>query len=424
MSIMNLETLSYKVQSIKGNKLAKNYILNTTDGAFFALAMGMVPLGTVLQYFISGFVSQKSLIGLLSFINILLMFSPQILVSKKLEQLRRFKPFLLLTGISVRVLWLLMGLNVLLFADKNPILFTVLFYVLYSLIGLASSFTNITWLNFIVKIIPGNYRGRFLGIRSTVAGIFESTGSILMGFIVKSLPYPMNYGILFLAVFALTLVSLGFVALSEEQESVREERERSGESYIRKMLRTLKTDRNFTYYLITVALIGGLGKMAFAFQIIFAKEKLGILEQQVSYATFILLVSQTIGYLIWGILGDRYGFKLTLEISAVIFVPSILLTYLMSSLPVFYAGMALFGLAQSARNVNENNLAINLCRSEEKQPLYIGLRNLLMGPVFAFNPLIAGAICDLFGYAVLFIFSTIFMLAGFWMMVKYVKEYR
>lgn len=404
--------------------LTRNYILNTADGALFALAMGMVPLNTVIIYFISGFVAQKWLIGLLTFLNVLLSLSPQILVSKKLEKLRYYKPFTVVTGLMIRGLWLLMGLDVILFADKSPILFTVLFYILYSLIGLASAFAGIGWLNFIVKIIPREYRGRFLGIRSTIAGIFESTGSLVMGVIVKSFPYPFNYAVLFLIVCAVTTVSITILAFSKEHESVKEMGKTENSSYVSRMYNVLVRDVNFTNYLVSVVLVGGFGKMAFAFHVIFAKERLGIGISQVSYATFILLICQSIGYLLWGLLGDKYGFKCTLELSTLIFLPAIFLTYLMSSLLIFYLSMGLFGVAQSARNVNENNLAINLCRNEEEQPLYIGLRNLLVGPFFAFGPVIAGGLYDAFGYQALFIISALFMAAGLYVLRMKVREYR
>lgn len=402
--------------------LKRNYILNTADGAVFTLAMGMVPLNTVLIYFISDFVSQKWLIGMLSCLNILLMFSPQVLVSKKLEQLRYYKPFLIFTSVLLRVLWLLMGLDVILFARSNPVLFTVLFYIFYSLNGLFSAFSGITWLNFIVKIIPGEFRGKFFGIRATICGIFESTGSLLMGVLVKKFPYPANYAILFITVGVLTFISLAFLSGVKEFESRKDITESKDGSLISRMSYVLKNDNNFTLYLVSVALIGGLGKMIFAFQIVFAKDKLGITGTEVSYATFILLACQTLGYLIWGILGDKYGFKLTLVISAIIFIPSIILTFLMSDLLIFYLSIGLFGVAQSARNVNENNLAINLCRNEDNQPLYIGLRNLLMGPFFAFSPVLAGVIYDFLGPVTLFVLSTVFMLGGLYVLLGHVKE--
>lgn len=421
---MSVNLLDREVSNDNGKYryLKRNYILNTADGAVFTLAMGMVPLNTVLIYFISDFVSQKWLIGMLSCLNILLMFSPQVLVSKKLEQLRYYKPFLIFTSVLLRVLWLLMGLDVILFAKSNPVLFTVLFYIFYSLNGLFSAFSGITWLNFIVKIIPGEFRGKFFGIRATICGIFESTGSLLMGVLVKKFPYPANYAILFITVGVLTFISLAFLSCVKEFESRRDITESKNGSLISRMSYVLKNDNNFTMYLVSVALIGGLGKMIFAFQIVFAKDKLGITGMEVSYATFILLACQTLGYLIWGILGDKYGFKLTLVISAIIFIPSIILTFLMSDLLIFYLSIGLFGVAQSARNVNENNLAINLCRNENNQPLYIGLRNLLMGPFFAFSPVLAGVIYDFLGPVTLFVLSTVFMLGGLYVLLSHVKE--
>lgn len=402
-----------------------NYFCNTADGSLYALGMGMVPLNTVILFFISGFVGQKWLIGLISFLNVFLTYSPQILLSKKIEKLKLHKPFLIFVAFFIRLLWLILGLDVIFFAKSDPVLFVVLFYIIYSLIGLASAFSNIAWFNFIVKIIPAEVRGKFLGIRSSIAGIFESTGSLLLGLILKICPYPLNYGVLFIIVSAVTFLSLWVLSYSKETESPERPVDNLlQEGYVSRSKRILKEDINFTIYIITIILIMGFGKMAFAFQIIFAKEKLGITVEQLSYSTFILLASQTIGYLLWGILGDRNGFKITLEISTIIFIPSIIFTYLMSSVAVFYISMALFGLAQSARNFNESNLAINLCQKEENQPFYIGLRNLITGPFFALTPVIAGVIYDFLGYEVLFIVSAIFMVAGFYVMRVHVKEYR
>lgn len=420
-----LEGLKNKLPNFPGDRhFARNYFLNTTDGAFYALAMGMVPLNTVLTYFVSGYVSQKWLIGLFSCLNVLLTFCPQILVSKKLERVRRIKPLMLVFAVVLRILWLLMGLNVILLADKNPVLFIILFYILYSLIGLASAFTGITWLNFIVKIIPESFRGRFFGIRSTISGMFEMLGALLMGILLKTLPSPLNYGILFLTVFALTVISLMFLSFSKEEDRIREENKDRNEGYLIRMRRVLREDKNFTNYLFSVLFIGALGKMPFAFQIIFAKERLGITTLEVSYATFLLLAFQTIGYLIWGIIGDKKGFKLTLVISAAVFLPTLILTFMMSNRLIFYISIALFGIAQSARNVNENNLAINLCRNFDDQPLYIGLRNFLMGPAFALYPLLAGLLLDSLGLLPLFIVSAIFMTVGLYVLARTVKEYR
>lgn len=413
-----------KFQHEINENLRKNCILSIVDGAIFAFAMGMVPLGTVIIYFMSNFVVSKTLLGLLSTFHVLLMFSPQILASRKLEQLRLYKPYLMGFAFLQRLLWLFLGLDVLLFAKTNPTLFVILFYVLHTALGLVSAFSGISWINLIIKLVPNSHRIKFFSIRSTIGGIFEAGGALATGMIVNSMPYPYNYGTLFISVSLITFVSYAFLNCQREPESIKEITHMNWGQYIAKLVTVLKTDRNFVNYLVTVALIGGLGKMAFAFNVVFAKEKLGINIRHVSYATFILLVSQTVGYYIWGKVGTKHGLKRTLELSAIIFLPSILLTYLMSNLPVFYLSIALFGIAQSARNINENNLAVNLAGKEENQPAYIGLRNLLMGPFFAFNSAIAGVLLDVAGYGVMFALSAMCMLAGFYILFRKVKEPR
>ena len=163
--------------------------------------------------------------------------------------------------------------------------------------------------------------------------------------------------------------------------------------------------------------------MAFSFHIVFAKEKLDISVSQVAVSTFILLFSQTIGYFIWGIVGTKYGPKRTIELSAIIFIPALLYTYLMSSIPVFYISIALYGLAQSARNVNENNVVVNLAGSEQNCASYIGLRNLFGGPFFAFKSAIAGFMFDFLGYEIAFIISAVCALLGLFILFWHVKNH-
>ncbi|MEZ0536312.1 MFS transporter [Caldicellulosiruptoraceae bacterium PP1] len=405
-------------------KLKKNTILSITDGSIFAISSGMLSTGTVIIYFISHYVHSKTMIGFLTTINVLLANSAQIFVTKKLEDLEKYKKSLIKYAILMRLTWFLLAVDIFLFAEKNNWLFVVLFYTIFSLQGLCTAFTSITWFNLILKLVPEKYRSRFFGIRSTCGGIFETLGAYLMGIILKSFGYPLNYAILFLTAFIIMMISLSFVSLLDEPPLKKPKKQVDNKEYFKNMFMILKEDKNFTRYLLSVALIAGFGKMPFAFQTIFAKDKLGIGTQEVANATTILLLSQTFGYMIWGIVGTKKGFKATLVFSAIIFIPAIILTYFMKSVFIYYISISLFGIAQSARNVNESNLAANLCRDPLKQPSYIGLRNFLMGPFFAFNAMIAGFIIDVFSVQILFIISIISMISGFLILSFWVKEYR
>lgn len=402
--------------------LVKNSILSIADGGIYAFAMGMAPLTTVIVYFMSNFVTSKTILGLLTTLNLLLMYTPQILMSRGLERRRLYKPNVLIFGAIQRTLWLLLGLSVLFISQKSRMLFIVIFYIIFSLIGLFSGFSEISFLNFIMKLIPNDYRIKFFGIRSTISGACEALGAIVMGIIVSKFPYPYNYGILFITISIITFISLIIIAYHHEPESQKETQHINWKSYIGKLINVLKTDRNFVNYLLTVILIGAFGRMIFSFHIVYAKEKLGITAQHVAISTFIVLLSQTIGYFIWGIIGSKEGPKRTLELSALIFLPAILFAYIISSIPVFYISIALYGIAQSARNVNENNFVVNLAVNEQNRPSYLGLRNLLGGPFFAFKSVIAGFLFDFMGYGIVFILSTLSALLGFYILFWHVRE--
>jgi len=399
-----------------------NTIYSVIDGSIFATASGMLATNTVIVYFISKYVTTKTLIGLLTTVNVLLSNSAQILMAKRLEESERYKPLLFRFAVLLRFTWFLLACNVFLFAERNNTLFIILFYLIFSLQGLFNAFTSFSWYNLILKVVPERYRSRFFGIRSTFGGIFETLGAFLMGKILKLLPYPYNYSLLFLTAFLIMMISLYFLMQIKEPVFKKPKIVLDKKEYYKNMLRILKEDKNFTMYLLSVVFIGSIGKMPFGFQTIFAKELLHISAQDVAMATTILLFSQTIGYMIWGIVGTKKGFKATIAISAVIFLPALYFTFSMHSKFIYFISISLFGLAQSARNVNESNLAANLCKDPLKQPSYIGLRNFLMGPFFAFNPMIAGAIIDILNARWLFYISTTSMLIGLIIVTFFVKE--
>lgn len=402
--------------------LKHNFFVTIMEGAFLSFGSGMAPLMTVLMFFVSGFVEQKWIIGLFPCLFFSLILTPQAFVSKRIEGLRTYKGFSVFMTLLSRLPWLLLALDVFLFADTNPTLFIVIFYILFSIIGLTAGFAGMTTICRISKIIPGHARGRLMGMRSTVSGIFELSGSLAMGFLLKINGYPVNYAILFLIVFVTTSVSMVFIGMNREMASEDKHVVRNEKGYYRNMLKILKTDRSYAFFILFIILMTAFGKMPFAFQTIYAKERLGITTQGVFAATIVLLVSQIIGYLIWGYIGDKRGYKFTLLFASAIFLPAILLTYLMTNQFVFLLSIFLLGISQSALNINTDNLSISLCRDKARVPTYIGLRCLVTGPFIAFGSLIGGFIIDGFGYNTLFLLSAVFVLAGLYTLSRGVQQ--
>lgn len=149
-----LEVFAYK-------NLKKNSIISIADGAVFAIGSGMLPVSTVIVYFISHYVHSNTLIGLLTTLNVLLSNSPQILVAKKLEMLDSYKEYFIKVALLMRLMWFLLAIDVFVFATTNELLFVILFYLIFSLQGFFASFANITWFNLILKLVPERQRSKF-----------------------------------------------------------------------------------------------------------------------------------------------------------------------------------------------------------------------------------------------------------------------
>ena len=393
--------------------LKRNTVLSFADGAIFSFAMGMAPIGTTIVYYVGNFTDSKVIIGLLTTLYNLMFYTPQIFLAKKLQKLDYYKPLSLTLGILMRIVWLILGILTFLLGKSNPTLYLVLFYILLSFLGIVSGFNSDVWLVLTSRIVPANRFSDFLSWRSSLCGILEFTGAIISGAILSLSTFPDNYGILFIVMFAISMVSwFLYTKLLEPKNIIKKTAKLDNNTYFKDTIGILKKDKNFSIYLASNALTGGLGKMSLVFQIIYAKDKLAITTQEAVFVSTILLIMQTVGYILWGIVVKRKGIKIAGDISVLLFIPAILLTLWMPNVYILYLAVACMGLAQSYKNSNENKLLIDLSPSEEELPNYIGLRNTLLGPFFSFNSLIAGLILDATNFAFLTILSVVFMTIG------------
>lgn len=112
--LKRLEVFAYK-------NLKRNSIISIADGAVFAIGSGMLPVSTVIVYFISNYVHSNTLIGLLTTLNVLLSNSPQILVAKKLEMLESYKEYFIKVALLMRLMWFLLAIDVFVFATTNEL---------------------------------------------------------------------------------------------------------------------------------------------------------------------------------------------------------------------------------------------------------------------------------------------------------------
>jgi hypothetical protein len=159
----------------------RNFLALIMDGAFYTFSMGMAPLTTVMMFFVSGFVTQKWILDLLPCLFFFLVFTPQVMISKKVESLRFYKSFTILINVIHRLPWLLLALDVILFADKNPTLFVIIFY-------------NVNMNNLSIDLCKDKANlPTYIGLRCLVTGPFIAFSALFAGFLINGFGYPVMF---------------------------------------------------------------------------------------------------------------------------------------------------------------------------------------------------------------------------------------
>lgn len=409
MEQLRTDDMKFEVRA----NLKKNMVLSTIDGALYSMGMGMIPIGTVLVYYIGNFTDSKLLIGMLNTVYCLMYFTPQLIFAKKIQSLKYYKPMVSTLGLFSRLPWLLMGISTLLLAKNHPSAYVLIFYLLIAICGIITGFNDNSWLVLLARVIPDDKMASFLLARSSICGVLGVVGASMSGIILSYGKFPDNYGYLFISAFIIITISLVVFNFTAEPKNVAVETVKmDNQSYRESLRQILSKDKNFLIYLLSTGLIGGFGMMSLVFQVIYAKERLAISPQQVAAVQTVIFIIQTCGYILWGFVVKGRGLKFTGIVSASLFIPAILLTLWMRNFGVLILSVVFMSLAQSYRNACENKILINLVPEQRLLPTYIGLRNTLMAPFFALNSMFAGLLLDASNFMVLSVVSLVFMAAG------------
>src|SRR5437763_5616901 len=90
--------------------LRYNFIVSIFDASFFGFGMGLASTVSVIPLFVNTLTTSTALIGLIASIHLIGWRLPQLLVSKHLTQLRRYRPLTILFSTQER--WPYLGLAI------------------------------------------------------------------------------------------------------------------------------------------------------------------------------------------------------------------------------------------------------------------------------------------------------------------------
>lgn len=378
----------------------RNMVISVTEGLFDAVAMGMIPLTTVVTYFISDYVNNSFLLGLLPTLQSVCNALVQVFFNERLKGVAKFKHLCTLGTALSRVSWLVLSVLILFFSRMEPLGFVCVFYGIYCFNGLCQGITSLTYTQMMNKVIPNRVKGRFFGVRGALTSAAGILGAQIGGAIIAANGDVRRFGVLFGIAFVLDMTSAGIQALTIEpalrMRPVDDKRNAQRASFFADSRRVFVADRNFARYVVAMFLIT-IGMSFFNFQTAQSKDALGLTGGQLGIVTTILYVSQTAGNLFWGWLADRRGYRPSLLIGQAGFVLYLVLAFLARDARLTYVMTAIYGLANAANALGARNMIFHLCPYEERVSYY-GLMNMALTVSTAVASMITGALIDWIGY--------------------------
>lgn len=379
-----------------------NFGVTLLDGATFWFGLSFASATTIVPLFISKLTASTLPLGIVAMISQGGWFLPQIFTSNYVERLARKKPVIVNLGLFTERLpmWLLVVAAMV--AGTSPLLALFLFLIGYAWHGLGAGLVATAWQDLIARCFPVARRGRVLGITTFIGTGTAALGAGFSAWLLEQYAFPTNFVYTFAIAAGGITISWFFLALTREPVHKVDTPRRSNRQFFATLPKILKTDHNFRTFLVARLLLA-LGNMGLGFVTVAAVHRWAVADSTVGVYTGMLLIGQTLGNLGFGLLADRFGHKLSIELSAGAAALAFILAWLAPAPIWYYLVFVLLGLTLGGTIVSGVLVAMEFSEPA-RRPTYTGLTNTSVGVVSMAAPLLGAGLANL-NYSWLFALS-------------------
>ena len=380
-----------------------NFFANAGDLSAVNLAKAFIFTTTILPIYASYLTSSLVLIGLIPAILEVGFLLPQIFTARKAETLERMKPFVVKVSVWERMPYLFIATSVFLWPNA-PKWFA--YSMLALSIAIASGSGGIAtpaWKTMLGKVIHANSRGLLFSLGIGIGGFLGIGGSFITRHLLNRYAYPLSFAYCFGLAFLGQAISWLFLTFNREPPRAMNPIHTSFRDYSRELPNVLRSDKNFSRYLIG-QLFMIIGMMASTFFVLYGKHQFAISDEFAATLTMIALVSQSIGTPLIGWLSDRLGHKLMSEISALITAAGLVIALVAPSPAWLVVTFILANLGRIAMAISRICITMEFSPLE-KLPTYTALSGTLLAIPTFLAPVVAGWFIDMLSYRTTFLIA-------------------
>lgn len=394
-------------------KVSRNYTWNFIfvlfDSSTFSFAVALLSVDTILPYFISHLTDARIWVGVVSSLYFWGYYFPQVIGAYIVNVTPQRKWIIFWIAIAERVGILMIALLVQMQHLLTSTETLTLFLFSYAVFAITNGLIGPAYNDFIGKSINRN-RGTFYGATNAVSGLIGFGASLLALKLLNRYAFPINLQIMFWIAFAASFINPFLIANFREITYPVQRKVESAKEFIRKIPDTLVKYPIFSRFLGIRSLIG-LGLMANSFYALYAVKHFNLSAGILGIYTMIILLTQSILGVLWGRIGDRFGFKPVYMLAIGLLGVEALIALTARQSWLFYFVPFCIGGVYGATRVSDTNIIFEIAPPEETSR-FLGLSNTLLSPVLAVAPLIGGMLIDRISYPALFEVDLVIVIAA------------
>jgi MFS family permease len=377
----------------------RNFILITLDSSFYSFAAVTLSQDTILPYFISQFSGNPLLIGLVPALYWFGFYFPQLIGAFLASGKPRRKSLIFWIAVTQRMGILLIAITTQYLLKLPHNLALAFFFLSYFLFTVMNGMIGPAYADFISKAIIRR-RGLFFGAMYGLSGLIGFSASYLARFLLNTRTFPSNLQVLFWLGFATSFISPIIIANFREVALPDTVPVGPFSAFLKSVPVCIRQYPAFGRYILARLLLG-LGFMGNSFYAVYAIQRFDLASGSLGIFTMIILLSQSgLGFL-WGWIGDRFGYKKVLLISAILILLEGVIALIAPSALFFFFIALLVGGVYSAVSISDQNLVYEIAPPHETSR-FVGIANTLLAPSYLLAPLFGGLLVGKVSHNALF----------------------
>lgn len=397
----------------------RNYAANLTHGVFGMTGFRLIYAPTIIPAYLYLLTGSAAAVGLGTALLQLGGTVSPILSGARVESRNRILPYAITVGSLMRVMILVLAIAAWTLDGTALLVVTMASFLL---LGFFSGAQRVAFQMLMAKLIPIARRGRLQGLRNMIGGLIAAGLAWIAGhYFIEREWFGNGYATTFLLAFVLT--SIGLLALRlfvREPDAPRLRqavplRERLGQ------FRELVQHRDFRPFLVAHGL-AAVARVGLPFWTLYVGDRLGLDGALIGSLSLAFLAADTLSNLLWGSLGDRFGFRIVYLGALASSIAGTALLVIGDGWLLHGAFVAL-GIGFSGWMMAAVTLVLEFGEHEDI-PMRLALTTTVEGGVASIGPVVAGLAIAALGYVPLILAAFLSLIASFVLMLWRVREPR